>query len=263
MSPETLEQPDAAVDPRIAARRRSVAADLRRRRRRRTLVVLAVLTVAAGAWLLTRTALFDVDHLTVKGASHTSPADVIAASGIHLGEQLTDLDTGAAAAKVRALPWIATAAVHRSWGGSVTIDVTERTPVATITAADGSHLLVDVEGRVLGPDTPAQLGLVPLTGVAPAAVGATLGPEAHGALVVVGLLTPGVRSRVASVAVAPDGTLSLALNPQGTALLGPATDLPTKVDELRTSLAQISQTDLVTMDLTIPGQVYVSRGKPK
>ena len=77
----------ASVDPRIAARRRSVEGERRRRRRRRLLVVVVAVTLVAAAWLLTRTALIDVDGLSVQGSQHESAEEVVDASGIRRGDQ--------------------------------------------------------------------------------------------------------------------------------------------------------------------------------
>ncbi|HXW75812.1 MAG TPA: FtsQ-type POTRA domain-containing protein [Candidatus Eremiobacteraceae bacterium] len=70
--------------------------------------------------------------VTVEGADHTSPADVIAAAALPAGNNVWLLDTRAAAARVRALPWIETAGVRRAWPNRVTIVVRERTAVAAL-----------------------------------------------------------------------------------------------------------------------------------
>jgi cell division protein FtsQ len=264
LSTRTLERPSRAeVDPRIAARRDAVTADRRRRRHRWLAWVAVVITVAAGGWLLTRSALLDVEQVRVEGATHTSVDDVVAASGVSTGDPLVGLDEGAAVRGVEALPWIAEATVERSIDGTVRVRVTERVAVATVPTEAG-RALVDLDGRVLAavgsdeevaePDTV----LMAIEGLVAPGPGGMLGPEAAGAMEVLAGLTPGLQARVSSVAITPDGGLALALRPQGVAELGPPTELPAKLASLVTVLAQVDQTGLGTINLRVPDLPTVS-----
>jgi cell division protein FtsQ len=235
------------VDPRIAERRREVAAALRRRRRRRTFGVGGVALALLVAYGLSRTPLLDVDGLEVTGASRTSAGDVLTASGIRPGDQLIDIDVDGAADAVESLPWVAEAKVHRSILGSVSIEVTERTPAAIATDEAGTPVLVDADGRVLAPvDDPAAVaGMVTLQG--------------RPALGMLDELTPGLQARVSGVGVGTDGSLSLRLRPQGTVLLGPPTDIDRKLTALVTLLSQVDQDGLSEINLTVPGLPTVRR----
>jgi cell division protein FtsQ len=246
------------VDPRIAARRRSVETERRRRRGRRLLAVAVVVLVVGGGWFLTRTGLLDVDSMKVDGATHESDEDVIAASGLRIGDQLVDIDGGAVARKVESLPWVDRAKVDTALDGVVTISVTERVPVATVTDADGARHLLDASGRLLGPAVGDTAGLTSLEGVTTGEPGATV-QGAEGALQAIAALGPGVRSRVTAVGVAPDGTLVLKLNPQGVVLLGPPTDLATKATALTTTMGQVEQRRLLSIDVRDPGNPVVVR----
>ena len=115
------------------------------------LIPVTIGLVLAALWFLSRTALFDVDHIRVTGTTRLQADDVVAASGVHTGEPLLQVDTGAVARAVEREPWILTAKVTRSVNGVVAIAVTERTPVATVLGPDGVALWVDGSGRVLGP----------------------------------------------------------------------------------------------------------------
>jgi cell division protein FtsQ len=263
LSTRTLERPsDAEVDPRIAARRDAVTADRRRRRHRVLAWVAAAITVAAGGWLLTRTALLDVERVRVEGAANTSVDDVVAASGLSTGEPLVGLDEGAAVRGVEALPWVADATVERSIDGTVRVRVTERVAVATAPTEAG-RALVDLDGRVLAvvaPDEVAEIdpALMAIEGLVAPDPGGTLGPEAAGAMEVMAGLSPGLQVRVSSIGVTPDGGLTLTLRPQGVAELGPPTELPAKLASLVTVLAQVDQTGLGTIDLRVPDLPTVS-----
>jgi len=248
---------DGGVDPRIAARRRSVESERRRRRRRRLLGVVVLAVVAAGAWFVTRTSLLDVDTIRVQGAVHESDDEVLAASGLRPGDQLLDIDAGAVAAKVEQLPWIDTARVRTGLDGVVTVDVTERVPVAIVADSMGGRHLVDASGRLLGPAAEDPTGMTWLEGVTPGAPGETI-DGAAGALEAIAALGPGARSRVTAVVVNPDGTLAFQLNPQGEVRLGAPTDLEAKAASLTTVLARVDQVGLVSISLLDPSNPVVT-----
>lgn len=255
----TLERTDdPTIDPRIAARRDAVEAERRRSRGRRWLVVAIVVGVLAGAWGLTRTALLDVDRIEVRGNVQAHVEDIVAASSIRLGEPLLEVDPGASARRIRQLPWIDTASVSRGLDGVVTITVTERQFVAVVNDADGVGWLVDATGRVLAPDGAFdQIDTVVLGAVA-GEPGSTVDGVAS-ALEVAALLTPGMRGRIASVSVAPDGSVTLGLRPQGTVQLGPPTDLAAKIASLRTVMGQVDQRDLESINVINPSTPVVRR----
>lgn len=247
------------VDPRIAERRASVEGERRRRRRRRVLVVLGIVALVVGAWLVTRSGLLDVESTKVTGSVHQSDDDVLAASGVRPGDQILDVDEGAVARRIEQMPWVDTAKVSVGLDGVVTIAVTERTPVAVVAAADGARFLVDVEGRNLGLVTIGDdtTGLTTLEGVEPGEPGDTLA-GADGALVAIGALGPGARSRVTAVVVGADGTLQLKLTPAIVVQLGPPTDLEAKAASLTTVLGQVEQRGVTGIDLRVPGDPVVT-----
>lgn len=217
-----------------------------------------MLLVVGGGWFLTRTSLLDVDSMTVQGATHESDDDVIAASGVRLGDQLLDLDAGAVARKVEQLPWVDRAEVDTGLDGVVGITVTERVPVATAADSEGGRHLVDASGRLLGPVEGDTAGLTSLEGVTPGAPGENL-EGAEGALQAIAALGPGVRSRVTAVVVAPDSSLALKLNPEGVVLIGPPTELAAKATALTTTMGQVEQRRLLSIDVRDPGNPVVVR----
>ncbi len=116
------------VDPRIRARRVAVRRDAGRRRLRRLRSSGSVLVVLVGFVGALRSPLLDVDAVRVAGTRRTAPQAVVTAAGIEPGEQLVDLDLGAAGARVAALPWVGEVHIHRALGGAVDIRVVERDP---------------------------------------------------------------------------------------------------------------------------------------
>jgi cell division protein FtsQ len=119
-----------------------------RRRLRVVVVVVCVVAALALAWGVTKSPLFGVDKIVVRGNSHASTAEVEQASGVHDGDSLVWLHPGDVAERVERSPWVRTADVRRDWPRTLVITVTERSPVAWV--ADGSGAwLVDTTGRVL------------------------------------------------------------------------------------------------------------------
>ena len=260
MSTATAERSVAFVDPRFEARRRSVSRDRRRRRRRRTFTIAIVLVVVAAGWFVTRTALLDVDRIDVQAGVHTTAEDVLAASGVKPGDQLLDLDDAVVAGRVETLPWVATADVGHGIDGRVHIAVTERRPAATAVDDGGTVMLVDPDGRVLGPapaDDAEVAGLIPLLGVTAGEPGSTV--EGASAVQIVDSIGPGVRSRVAAVAATPDGRLWLTLRPRGIVALGSSDGLADKLAQLTTVMGQVYQGCLAGIDVSDPSTPVVSR----
>jgi xanthosine utilization system XapX-like protein len=155
------------VDPRFAERRAQVERDLRRRRRNQLIGGAVVLALAAGIVGALRSSLLDVDQIQVVGATRTPVSQIVATSGIVVGQQLYDVDGTEAAHQLEALPWVRRARVARAWPGAVRISVVERQPVARVASAAGGWFLVDDSGRLLDPGGEAPDGLVLIDGVVP------------------------------------------------------------------------------------------------
>ena len=249
----------AHIDPRIRARRIAVQRGLGRKRLQRLVDVGLLLAVAVGFFVALQTPLLDVNAIEVSGNEHTSRDDVVAAAGIATGDQLIDLDLHAAGEAVAALPWVQEAQLHRGIDGAVTVQITERVPVAVVGEGENA-LLVDADGRALGPafgDARAAT-LVAIDGVGSGLEpGEFLGGGARDALAVAarlaGALDLGVRLSV------DDGTLSGVVDPGISVAFGDATQLDAKVRSLRTVLDQVDLTCAATIDLRTPGNPVLTR----
>jgi cell division protein FtsQ len=260
VSTDTVERgPATAIDPRIAARRQQVERDHGRRRTRRLVIALAVIAAVAAAWGLTRTPLLDIDRVEIEGLGRTTRDEVLDASQLRLGDQLLDVDAAAVRERLLALPFVRDASVRVEWPDAVSIAISERQPVATVVAADGSQLLVDAEGWVLGPAT--ESGLVPVEGLEVVEPGRQLALPATDVLAVVTRLTPGLRTRVEAV-VSMGDTIDLRVRPAGVVWLGPATDLDAKLSSLTTVFAQVDDRDIATIDVRVADQAVVTRVPP-
>ncbi len=104
--------------------------------RRLILLVSGVLLVAA-AYILGWSTLFTVSSVEIKGASTQ------VSSGIVKGQKLARVEPRAVAAQFETLDWVDSAKVSRNWiNGTVTIELTERTPVAIY-----NNKVIDATGK--------------------------------------------------------------------------------------------------------------------
>ncbi len=143
----------AAPDRRIAQRRREVVRQrVHRRRRQLAWSVAAVLALLGGSKLI-GSPLFGLSAVEVRGTSMLSVDDVVAASGLRIGQPYLSVDPAAVRRRLeRALPRVGRAVVRRDYPSSLRITVVERTATASI-AAGGRYWLVAPDGTVLEPST--------------------------------------------------------------------------------------------------------------
>lgn len=94
--------------------------------------------------------------MSVNGELETPAADIVDAAGFTRGVNVWMLDTGSAARRIDALPWIDTTVVRRFWPNRVSVTVVERKPAVRVKLVRNSaeepvtaEALVDATGRVL------------------------------------------------------------------------------------------------------------------
>lgn len=258
-APRPEATPRLRMDPRIRERRVAVKRDEGRRRLRLLLVAGGVVLAVGSAYGATRSALFDVDRVEVKGAAATSPEAIRRAGGLHLAPQLADVEPEVVASAVERLPWVQDARVVRHWPGTVEVAVVERVPVAAMPASAGGWALVDRTGRVLEvqpekPPTLAGLAAPPAPGP-----GETVGPEARDGLAVVDALPASLSQVLETVTVAEDGTLSLDLRDLPTVQFGPATQVRPKLVALSTLVARADLRGVRGIDVRVPTAPVLTR----
>lgn len=246
----------AALHPRIRARRVAVARDVGRRRRRRLNVVLGVLCAVVWGLVGLRSPLFDVDRVQVSGAEHTPSAAVLSALGAGPGTPLIDVDTGAAAARIEDLPWVAEARVQRLWPGTVRVVVVERRAVAVV-AHPGGWARLDASGRVVAVAAERGDDLVALDGSRDVAPGAALGRDDRALLRAVGDLPTEAREHVTSIGRAGEG-LTATLDDGPCLVLGDATDLEAKV-RAAAAVAEDADLDEGRIDVRVPSAPALTR----
>ena len=254
-----LPPPHLGIDPRllerwVETRRREV-----RHRLRIVLGLAAVGVLGAGSWGATRSPVLDVDRVVVEGGDRSGARLVAETSAVRRGQPLLDVDGGAAARRVGALPWVLRAEVRREWPSTVRIRVTERVPVAVTRANGGSWALLDRSARVLAVVPSPPSGLPAVDGRSEVgAPGTRLGAKAAEALGVVTALPPALTPRVAGVAVGDEG-ISLRLAPQGEVRLGRAEAMEAKLRAALTVLGVVDGRTVATLDVRIPAAPVLTR----
>ncbi len=255
-SSRSRQRPAVAEDPRLTERRRSIARSKLRRRLWIAAAVLAVIGLVAGGWVVVHRSWFSAKTVTVVGTLHETPTQVISAAGLAAHPPLISIDTASAARGIEALPWVKTARVALRWPSSVSITVTERTPAAAVApVAPGTRwFLVDASGRVLSTWATQPFGQVVVTAPVPKAigVGGSLGPAAQPAVRVAATLPPAFRGQVAMVEGRADGTVTLHLTSPVTVMLGTATDLTAKYQDVASVIAGATLNPGDVVDVSVP-----------
>lgn len=255
----TVEPPagPAAIDPRIRARRIEVQRGVGRRRLQRVVEAGAVLVVGLLFLGALHTPLLDVDEVRIRGTEHLDGAAVQAAADIGAGEALVSVDLAAAGQRIAALPWVEEVALHRRLDGTVDVAVSERTPVATA-ISDTGPVLLDVDGRVLGPvsDAPGT-PVVELIGLqAVPTPGGYVDESALVALAIAERLAAGDPGVVRSLEV---DELVATLAQGGAVRFGDDGQLDAKLRSLHTVLDQVDLACLAVIDLRLPGSPVLTR----
>jgi cell division protein FtsQ len=225
--------------PRLEERARA-----ERRARRRVLlrrggwVLAGVVPFVLVAWVLLGSSWLVVDKVVVTGEARVTADQVLAAAQVRLGTPLARVDTGAVAARVRALGPVASVRVSRSWPGTLRVTVVEREPVVAV-GRGRTWTLYDGTGTQLGTVTGVPTGLARLEVARPGPDD----PATRAALAVLQGLPQALRSQVAVVRAPSPEQVGLVLRDRRTVVWG------------NTSDARAKATALVAL-LRLPGHVY-------
>jgi cell division protein FtsQ len=210
----------------------------------------SLFVTGVAVFALSRSPLFALRHVGVRGQSHRSAAEVLALADIPRGANVLWLDASAVADRLESDAWIARATVTRSLPWTVDISVQERRPIAVV--AEAAAALVAADGTRLGPAprTP-DLPTIELPPAAPATVGP---PGERGAVRALAAMPAWVRQRVREVDVAVGGTLTAVLRGGAVVDLGPAVDLERKGRALGRVLSweRMTGSDLAAVSLVAP-----------
>ena len=148
---------------------RTPRSDKRRRGRFRGLYKLLSILLIAAAVVLACVVFFRVNSVEVTGNVRYTAAEVIAASGIEMGDNLVVLPRSRVSAAICAnLPYVESVSVKKALPDGVVLVVTERVAAASVESAEG-RWLVSAQGKLLELDKGAveTIRITGLTAVGP------------------------------------------------------------------------------------------------
>jgi len=90
--------------------------------------------------------IFDLREISVSGNRETAALDIARAASLRGGVGLLSVSLSSTAKRVCALPWVKSTRVHRIFPHGVTIEVTEREPVARLALSGGKCALIGEGG---------------------------------------------------------------------------------------------------------------------
>jgi cell division protein FtsQ len=200
--------------------------------------------VATGVWVLFFSTAMTVRDVSVKGNSTMSSVRVEKVAKVPLGRQLARVDLGAIRARVETLSAVRSVSVSRSWPHTVTISITERTPVAVVDRGAGLQA-VDVDGVLFGSYARQPAGL-PLVQTAPDVKSEALAEAAR----VVTSLRSDIAAKVERVDVETVDRIRLHLADGRIVMWGSAEDSAQKAAVLAVLLRQEAR----EFDVSVPGR---------
>ncbi|MEX0768537.1 MAG: FtsQ-type POTRA domain-containing protein [Microthrixaceae bacterium] len=265
------------VEPRIVDRRHKVQLASSRKRHKKQLAIGSLLAFIAACVGLALSPVFSVQEINIAGISRLSEADLLAASGVSLGDHLVTVDLETARKELMGLTWVSSAQVERKWPHSLAIKITEQRP-ASLVKSDVSYLLISTTGRILGtqlapdPDMPllevdgdppiaqaAQAG-APTPSAQTDLTGLTVTTEVAQALGVLERMPETLRSELSAARLSESGELRLELNDGTQVLFGPPEDVAAKLLAVESVLNQVVRECMKTLDVREPTRAAVSRG---
>jgi cell division protein FtsQ len=253
-----VERPGRGPHPRVSERRRAVSRQLGRRRFVVLCVLAALVTLGALAWPLAHSRFFSARVVVVSGAHETPVADVLDAAGLANDPPMIDVRAGVAARAIEALPWVNRATVSLEWPDGVHIAISERRAVCAVAHGAG-WLEIDRSGRVLAGVRAAPAGLVEAALPGPLAVpGHDVGPGSRAALAVAATLPPVLLTRVTLVEARRGGTVELTLAGGIQVILGSASQLGAKYEDVAAIEAGAPPGAGSVIDVSVPETPTVS-----
>ncbi len=245
------------IEPRLRERRIAVRRAAGRKRLRWVFVAAIIVVLVVAVLAVLGSSLFTIEDVEVEGAVYTDQVTLDAVIEELRGTPVLRADTESAEETLESVPWVEAARVTTDFPHGAKIEIRERTPVASYAGPDGAFRVIDSHGRVLDVLDAQPIEYLPIT--SPDAPGLTAGQFAPqgftAAASLLQALTPELRARAESVAVAADGSdLRLLLHDGIEARFGAARDLVVKLVRLQTSLddlaAGVSYIDVSTNEVT-------------
>jgi cell division protein FtsQ len=200
------------VDPRFRARRIAVRRAEGRKRLRWVVIGGAVLLAVVAVLAVLASPLFAIDKVEVDGAVYADPVAIQQVVDSLHGDPILTADLDGAARQLEQIPWVEAARVTMHFPNRVTIEIAERTPVASFQGVDGQFRVVDADAFVVAVLPNQPVDYPPITGVLPnTEAGTGAGVAVKGASQLIAALPPVLADRLESVELGSGGILTLHL----------------------------------------------------
>lgn len=243
------------------ARRQQLSGIRRKRRIRMGLVLAGITLLVLAVAQLYNSHLFDLREVRVIGNKRLSTPEVVRASGVKRGMNLLKLPVATVRKRLLANPWIKEATVDRRLLSTLELRVTERKPVAVLTAGGGFYLVDDASfaiAKVPGTEN-SLLPVISDVDGAKVAVGTTVrSAPLSNAIDVLETLDPAIRETVALVSAPSADKLSLFTRDDVEILYGGASDTDLK-NKVLLRLLREAKGRLVRIDIRAARNPVVTR----
>lgn len=198
-------------------------------------LLLVVAVLATAGWLVAFSSAFAARQVQVTGVRSLTATEVRTTAQVPLGRPLARQDVRAIAARVAALRLVSSVTVTRTWPQTITVAITERTPVLALHRPDG-YLLVDAVGFPF-----LTVSKLPHD-VVVADVDATSATLLSQVGVVAAALPAKLRNRVATIQARTPDSIRLQLTDGDTVVWGSSEDSPLKAEVLTSLIKQTANT---------------------
>lgn len=238
--------------------RRSAQAKQRAKRRRRNRFIFRIICIMliCAAVILAPTVFFRVSNIEVEGDTRYAQKDLIAASGVHIGDNMFFMDSEHIANLLyKEYPYLEHVALHRRLPSTLQIKVSDRTPVLSVATGDG-YLLMDLNGKILEKVKMQAAGTVIVTGINTAGlkVGSTVGKKQEKLTTVLNLMDLmiqyKVNEKVDSINMQKAYDVRMEYDGEYEVLLGDLNELEHKIQFLQAILREPSLPGNSVIDLT-------------
>jgi cell division septal protein FtsQ len=218
--------------------------------------VVVVAIVLTAQWVL-RQPFLRVQHVTIVGAHHESPSQVLLASGLETHPAMLKVNSQVVEQRLRVFPWIDKVTLIKHWPNSIVLSVKEATAVAVAYKSAHEFDYVSASGRDLGP-APLRANLPTLK-----YLGATTTPwpyarSGRSGAEVASRLPRAFSAQVSVITVNAAGDVNLQLTTPVTFELGPATNLHDKFVAIASVIAHSTLAAGDVIDVTVPAELAVT-----
>jgi cell division septal protein FtsQ len=255
LTPESDRDLRRGIEPRMRERRLAVKRAQGRKRLKWlfALLILVILAVAALATFGSSLFAIRADQVTITGNVYTDPERLQAVVDDLVGTPVLVADTQRAERELEAIPWVEDAKVTTHFPHGVSIEIRERSPVATYQGPDAKFRVLDRDGRVLDVLDGYPIAYVLISGPDPVDLDPSeIAPQGYKAAAELAEnLTGTVRGKVDHIEVTADGSRLVMYLDDGTEVrFGEARDLFTKLVRLETVLMQNPDREPGTIDVS-------------